>query len=149
MHSPAPVPLRRPGFQGPRHPLPRVKRPVPRPACPDDTQSLGPQAVTGALFAPTAPAKADESTGITLPPAHSRGRMHGRSGRPGPLGAPERELLAALLLALVLSAAALAYSRMAPGALSATDLVLAGAVLLSGLGLLALGTSSRRRSDQS
>jgi len=71
--------------------------------------------------------------------------LHGR----GRLGAPERELLAALLLALVLSAAAVAYSRVTPGALSTTELLLAGAVLLSGLGLLALGTAARRRSDRS
>jgi len=122
-----------------------VKPPVPRPAPSDDTQSLGPQAATGALFRPSPKAKADESTGITLPPARSGGRLHGR----GRLGAPERELLAALLLALVLSAAAVAYSRVTPGALSTTELLLAGAVLLSGLGLLALGTAARRRSDRS
>jgi len=146
MHSPAPVPLRQPGFRGPRHPLPRVKPPVPRPAPPADTPSLGPQAATGALFAPAAPAKADESTGITLPPARSLDRAHGHGGR---LAAPERELLAALLIALALSAAALAYSRISPGALSTTELLLAGAVLVSGLGLLALGTSARRRSERS
>jgi hypothetical protein len=61
------------------------------------------------------------------------------------MAAPERELLAALLLALLLSAAALVYGRITPAPLSATDLLLAGTVLLSGLGLLALGSSSRRR----
>jgi hypothetical protein len=122
-----------------------VKPPVPRPASSDDTQSLGPQAATGALFSPPAPAPRDESderTGITLPPKRYSSRAHDRGGR---LADPERELLAALLVALLLSVAALFYGRLSPGMLSVTDLLLAGAVLLSGLGLLAMGYSARRR----
>jgi hypothetical protein len=145
MHSPAPVPLRRPGPRELRRPLPRVKPPVPRPASSDDTQSLGSQAVTGALFSPPGKekrAEREESTGITLPPKGHPGRAHGGGRR---IAAPERELSAALLLTLLLSATALLYGRIAPGTLSATDLLLAGAVLLSGLGLLILGYSARRR----
>jgi len=143
MRSPAPVPLRRPGLRDLRHPHPGLTPPVPWPAPPDAPRSLEAQAATGALFSPASPAASaaqDESTGITLPPARSRGRVHGNGGR---LAAPERELLAALLLALVLSAAAVAYGR-----LSTTALLLAGVVLLSGLGLLALGCSARRTGDR-
>src|SRR5262249_28546384 len=134
MRSPAPVPLRRPGFRELRHPLPRVKPPVPRPAPPDEPQSPGLQAATAAFFPSTASAETAASTAITRPPARPRGGTRDRR-----LAAPEWELLAALLLSFLLSAAALVYGRITTGALAATDLLLAGAVLLSGLGLLVLG----------
>ena len=141
--TPAPAPLRR---SRPRHfrpPLSLAERPAPQPALPDDTLNLGPQAVVGALFRSPDPRVArteteDERTGVTLPPQRFPGRAHGRSGRR--LAPAEREFLALLGIALGLGVGALLLGRLSPA-----DLLLAGAVLLSSLGLFALGYSTRQK----
>jgi hypothetical protein len=139
MLTPAPAPLRRTRFRHLRHPLLQAEKPAPPPALPDDTQNLKPQAVAGALFRPPRPArpaeKADERTAVTLPPARS-------PGRGAHLAAPEREFLALFVIALGLAGAALFVGR---ETLAAADLLLAGTVLLSGLGMLVLGYASRAR----
>jgi hypothetical protein len=48
------------------------------------------------------------------------------------------------VIALALSGIAFLGDRLAPGALSRADLLLAGIVLSAALGMLALGWSSRR-----
>jgi hypothetical protein len=110
----------------------------------EETQNLKPQAVTGALFPPR-PARArrdeEERTAVTLPPARSPSRIHGRGGRR--LAGPEKEFLVLFVIALGLEAAALFLDR---SAISDSDLLLSGAILLSGLGLLALGCAARSRS---
>ncbi len=143
MLTPAPAPLRRTRPRHLRHPLPQAERPAPRPALPDDTLNLDPQAVVGALFRPQAPetpekpAKEEERTGVTLPPRRFPSRTHGQSGRH--LAPAEKEFLVLFGLALLLGGGALGF-----GPLSRADLLLAGVVLLSGLGLLAFGWSARR-----
>jgi hypothetical protein len=148
MLTPAPAPLRRARPRHLRHPLPQAERPAPRPAFPDDTLNLDPQAVVGALFrSPTPekpgkrerqkPEKDDEPTGVTLPPRRFPSRTHGQSGRH--LSPAEKEFLVLFGMALCLGGGALFL-----GQLSRTDLLLAGVVLLSGLGLLAFGYSARR-----
>jgi hypothetical protein len=96
--------------------------------------------VAGALFRPPTPRaeRDEERTGITLPPQRFPSRAHGRSGRQLPLA--EKEFLALFVLALGLGGGALFFGR-----LSRADLLLAGSVLLSGLGLFALGYATRRR----
>ena len=142
MLTPAPAPLRRTRPRRHRRPLFPAERPAPRPVLPDDTQSLRPQAVAGALFKPPplqppAP-REDERTGVTLPPLRSPSRAPGGSRR---LGAPEREFLALFVIALGLEGAALLLGR---DELSPADLLLSGAALLSGLGLLVLGHAASR-----
>jgi hypothetical protein len=146
MHPQAPAPLRRSGPRGLRRPLPRAGGPAPRPVPPDDTLNLRPRAAAGALFPPAAPVlepETEERTAVTLPPAHSS-RVHGRDGRGRRLAAAEREFLLAVVIALALSGIAFLGDRLAPGALSRSDLLLAGVVLSAALGMLALGWSSRR-----
>jgi hypothetical protein len=143
MLTPAPAPLRRARPRHLRHPLPQAERPAPRPAFPDDTLNLDPQAVAGALFRSPLPErrerpeKDDERTGVTLPPRRFPSRTHGQSGRH--LAPAEKEFLLLFGMALGLGGGALFL-----GQLSRTDLLLAGVVLLSGLGLLAFGYSARR-----
>jgi hypothetical protein len=140
--TPAPAPLRRSRPRHFRRPLSLAERPAPQPALPDDTLNLGPQAVVGALFHPPHPrvprTEEDERTGVTLPPQRFPSRTHGRSGRR--LAPPEREFLALLGIALGLGVGALLLGRF-----SLADLLLAGAVLLSSLGLFALGYSTRQQ----
>jgi hypothetical protein len=99
--------------------------------------------VVGALFRPPHPRidraeKEDERTGVTLPPQRFPSRAHGRSGRL--LAPPEREFLVFLAIALGLGGGALLLGRLSPA-----DLLLAGSVLLSSLGLFALGYSARQQ----
>ena len=101
--------------------------------------------MAGALFRHPRPARQeparrdDERTSVTLPPLRPPSRVHGHGGL-GRLGAPEREFLALLLIALGLEGTALFLGR---EALSAADFLLAGAVPLSGLGMLLLRYASR------
>jgi hypothetical protein len=137
MLTPAPGPLRRTRPRHLRHPLPQADKPVPRPAFSDDTLSLRPQAVSGALFRPPTRETEDERTGITLPPRRFPSRTHGQSGRR--LAPAEKEFLALFGVALGLGTAALGFGQLSRG-----DLLLSGIVLLSGLGLLGLGYAARR-----
>ena len=97
--------------------------------------------MAGALFRPPTPerpAQEEERTGVTLPPRRFPSRTHGQSGRH--LAPAEKEFLALSGLALGLGGGALSF-----GPLSRADLLLAGIVLVSSLGLFALGYSARKR----
>jgi hypothetical protein len=142
LYPQAPAPLRRTRPRPLRPPFGGDK-PAPLPAPPDETESLKPQAVAGALFSP-APARArkeeEERTAATLPPVRSQKGLLGR-GR-GRFAGPEREFLALFAVALGLELSALFLDRTA---VSEGDLLLSGAILLSGLCLLALGCAARSR----
>ena len=141
LHPQAPAPLRRTRPRTLRPPF-GVETPAPLPAPSDETESLKPQAVPGALFSPPpAPIgkKEEERTAVTLPPARSKSLLDRGRGR---LAAPEREFLALFGIALGLELSALFLDRTA---VSDGDLLLSGAVLLSGLCLLALGCAARSR----
>ncbi len=141
LHPQAPAPLRRPRPRTLRPPF-GGERPTPLPASTEVTENLQPQAVAGALFSPppSRSGEEEERTAATLPPIRSRNLFERGRGR---LAAPEREFLALFAVAVGLMLSALFLDR---SAVSDGDLLLSGAVLLSGLCLLALGCAARSRS---
>ena len=118
----APEPGRRPAARKPRIPHPHLKAPAP-PEPLEDTASWTEAAMPGER-------RARPSSPIS--------RRRGRASRQTPA---ERMLRAALRLGLVLNAAALCIPRLmtVEWRYGASDFLLAGAVLLSGYALLAVG----------
>lgn len=121
-----PEPARRPAARKPRVPHPHLKTPAP-PEPLEDTASWTEAAMPGERRArPSSPI--------------SRRRSRASRQRPD-----ERMLRAALRMGLVLNAAALGLPRLMPRLMpvdwryGASDFLLAGAVLLSGYALLAVG----------
>ena len=113
----APEPDRRPAARKPRIPHPHLKAPAPR----EDTASW---------------------TEADVPRARPSSQRRSHASRRTPA---ERMLRAALRIGLVLNAAALGLPRLMPRTMAmdwrygASDFLLAGAVLLSGYALLAVG----------
>lgn len=120
----APEPDRRPAARKPRIPHPPLKAPAP-PGTPEDR--------TGAAMPPL--------------PGERRARPSGqRRGHASGRTPAERMLRTALRVGLVLNAAALVIPRFVPVGwrYGTSDFLLAGAVLLSGYALLAVGRLGRR-----
>jgi hypothetical protein len=142
MLPPAPAPVRRSRPQALRHPPLRADRPVPRPVAPEETESLRPRGVAGALFPPREemlPERpADEHTAVTLPPARDSASL-GRRRR----HRPEREFLVLFGIASALAVGAMAYGGPESGGLDDGDFFLAVTLLLSCLVLVGVGFGAR------
>lgn len=115
-----PEPDRRPAARKPRIPHPHLKPPAP----PEDTASWTEEALPGERR------------------ARSSGHRRGHASRPT---SAERMLRTALRVGLALNVAALIIPRLVPvdWRYGISDFLLAGAVLLSGYALLAVGRLSR------
>lgn len=131
MKQPAPEPERRRPARKPRIPHPRLE-PLQKPAGP------------AAPAEPTEPTEDTASwTEAAVPRPRPSSQRRGRASRQTPA---ERMLRTALRIGLVLNATALILPRLIPvdWRYGASDFLLAGAVLLSGYALLAVGRLDRQ-----